>query len=501
MSRTKQLVLDASIDPSEPVEAQAVFTLDATSYSGDENTNIQIFIDRATRTDQQLTVDWAVTNASVIPAFGTALFLPGESQVSIVVAAQEVDTNELGDVTLANPLYVSGPVSNPLLGNPQTAAFSVVDTDQQLKGWHPGHYMKTQGDHSNPDQDAYFDPILTGSSGITRMDEIPETWGAFIAFAWGTLETTEGVYDWTRLDTAIAALEAMNGAFGHNYYIAVALEWKNFGQDNRSEQGLIDHAAQLAPDNITAAGDIYPYPDSAGDPNFPDAGTVSGFNCAVWETSVMTQWINFMQAFADRYDDNPTVEAVFTTETALSWKQEDPAGYSDEKYDQQIGRLIEAVGPMFSKTNVALGWNFGVWRDNTEVPSGNPVDEADLIELCYQNGVGLHGPDTDKDKALSKLFRGDGSGYGVTAIRDYRGTMYKSNVVSKPNLGGKDDLGSASNALEIHTHGIPNTHTFWVTTANGAQYDWDAIKAAIQVESSPVIGDSPCPSQYIGCQL
>jgi len=135
--RVKELILDSSLDPVEPVEAQAVFTLDKTAYAGNELTNIQIFIDRSTRTDQELTVDWAVTNASVIPAAGTATFLVGESQVSIVVAAQEVDTNELGDVTLANPLYVSGPVSNPLLGSPQTATFSIFDqsvvSDQELR--------------------------------------------------------------------------------------------------------------------------------------------------------------------------------------------------------------------------------------------------------------------------------------------------------------------------------------------------------------------------------
>ncbi len=140
------LVCDASLDPGSPPEAQAEFSLDATAYSGNENTNIQFNILRTIRTDQVCDVDWAVTNASVIPVSGTQRFQLGETTQGITVAAQPVDTNELGDVTLSNPVLISGPVSNPILGSPFTATFRVFDLDQpqdsfprlaimQIGGW------------------------------------------------------------------------------------------------------------------------------------------------------------------------------------------------------------------------------------------------------------------------------------------------------------------------------------------------------------------------------
>ena len=79
--------------------------------------------------------------------------------------------------------------------------------------WHPGHYVKTQGDHSDTDQDDYYNGIINGNS-MDRMNEVPEMWGVFVAFAWGALEITEGVYDFTRMDQVLARIEADNGTFG-----------------------------------------------------------------------------------------------------------------------------------------------------------------------------------------------------------------------------------------------------------------------------------------------
>lgn len=128
MVRIIDLVLDADIDdPGPPPEAQAEFSLDNTAYSGLENTDITFGIVRGIRTDQTLTIDWAITNASVIPNSGTVTFNPGDSTKNITVAAQEVDTNELGDVAIANPIYIGGTFSNPILGSPITATFEIEE--------------------------------------------------------------------------------------------------------------------------------------------------------------------------------------------------------------------------------------------------------------------------------------------------------------------------------------------------------------------------------------
>ena len=132
MAKTTQLVFDATLDLVDPPEAQAQFSLDATSYSGNENTVIQFTILRTVRVDQVCTIDWAVINATVLPLSGTETFQVSETQKTVFVTAQEVDTNENGTVDLSNPLYVSGPVSAPILGSPNSASFKVFDLDLDI---------------------------------------------------------------------------------------------------------------------------------------------------------------------------------------------------------------------------------------------------------------------------------------------------------------------------------------------------------------------------------
>jgi hypothetical protein len=122
------------LDPENPPEPQAQFSLDDTAYSGNEGTDVQFFIDRTVRTDQTLTIDWAITNATTIPLSGTETFNPGDTQKNVIVAAQLIVTTENGDLTLSNPTYVSGPVAAPILGSPFTATFRVIDLDPPLTG-------------------------------------------------------------------------------------------------------------------------------------------------------------------------------------------------------------------------------------------------------------------------------------------------------------------------------------------------------------------------------
>ena len=86
------------------------------------------------------------------------------------------------------------------------------------KRWHPGHYLKTQGDHSNPDQNAYLDPILNGAAGISRAHSFAGFQGAVVFFSWGHLEPTVGNYDWAAVDTVLNRLSSEDGKFGHDYY-------------------------------------------------------------------------------------------------------------------------------------------------------------------------------------------------------------------------------------------------------------------------------------------
>lgn len=126
MTKITEIVLDASIDPISAPETQAEFALNnAPGYQWIENNVGSFTILRTIRIDQTLTVDWALINLSVIPTFGTVTFNPGDTEKTITPITLEVSTTENGTVEIANPQYVSGPFSNPILIAPISAPVNI----------------------------------------------------------------------------------------------------------------------------------------------------------------------------------------------------------------------------------------------------------------------------------------------------------------------------------------------------------------------------------------
>jgi hypothetical protein len=129
MSKITQLKLVADFTPPpDPPEANAVLTLKDVSYSVNENDWLYFQINRTVRTDQVLDVDWSFQNVSMSIMSGTIRFNVGIAGFQQGIQALEVNTNELGTLTLSNPRYVSGPVSDPILGTPFQASVTIFDT-------------------------------------------------------------------------------------------------------------------------------------------------------------------------------------------------------------------------------------------------------------------------------------------------------------------------------------------------------------------------------------
>jgi hypothetical protein len=144
MRKTVDLKLVADYTPEpDPPEANAEFSLEFSNYSVSENTQFSFKIIRTVRVDQVLDVDWAFVNVSVLPVSGTQRFQIGETEKTITVTSQEVVTDELGSLVLSNPVYISGPLSEPLLGTPSTAVVTVFDVSsssypnlRNVSGWY-----------------------------------------------------------------------------------------------------------------------------------------------------------------------------------------------------------------------------------------------------------------------------------------------------------------------------------------------------------------------------
>lgn len=127
--KVKNIVLDANILPSPPA-AQATFKVNTLSpLTGPENYVINARVDRTVKFDQTISVDWAVVNATVLPAYqsGTLTFVPSQTLQNFAIYTGNIDTTEIGSFILSNPQYVSGPVSQPILGTPSTVPFTVTN--------------------------------------------------------------------------------------------------------------------------------------------------------------------------------------------------------------------------------------------------------------------------------------------------------------------------------------------------------------------------------------
>lgn len=166
MIRVVDITLDASLDPENPPEPQAEFAIGDASYSVVEGQTVDITITRSVRTDQVCDIDWAVTNASVTPLSGTERFQIGDTQRTIQLTAQQVDTSEDGNLTISNPQLISGPVSNPILGSPSTVDFDVLDTADRPDG--AGLYITF---HSPTEPALSLAPVMGGfpRNEVTNM--------------------------------------------------------------------------------------------------------------------------------------------------------------------------------------------------------------------------------------------------------------------------------------------------------------------------------------------
>jgi hypothetical protein len=329
------------------------------------------------------------------------------------------------------------PVDIPILGG--------------AKKWNPGHYVKTQGNHAQ-DQDTYFAGVQRNLDAHVESSDI--FLGAMVLYAWGALETEEGVYDWSRIYANLNWLAA------RGKYLIVDVEPKSFGEGNPE---------WVVPENLETEGDGW---DSYG----------SGINAALWREHVATQAIAFLQAFAQEFDGHPNLEMVsFGGESCQSWGQSPtgaPSDYSNAALLAQRERIVEAMVEAFEQTIVVEPWNCS---------QGGTI--VDGMEHTYLAGAGHASPDSHDDEGNVR-FRGE-----LDAIRDYRGLIAHRTIVSSPNLGGKDSILPLSNIQSLIESG-DMTHVAWVLSSSASGGTKGDIIAHLETAGNYI--HQSCPTVYMG---
>jgi hypothetical protein len=115
-----------------PDSQSAEIYLQASAYQVDENAATSFTILRDFRSDQTMTVNWAITNATVAPSSGLVTFLPSDQSKTIPVTAGEVTVSQTGQLTLSNLTLVGGTSKQPVLVTPKTASFTVIGLNAEF---------------------------------------------------------------------------------------------------------------------------------------------------------------------------------------------------------------------------------------------------------------------------------------------------------------------------------------------------------------------------------
>lgn len=317
--------------------------------------------------------------------------------------------------------------------------------------WHPGHYVKTQGEAS--DGTPYWDGVF--NNHLPKALESSNLKGALVEITWGDFNTTGSTYDWTRVDQVLAWADA------NNKRVIFKISYKTFAST----------IGNLGPADLEAT-DAVP--------------TQTGFHMAIWRPSVMDRFIAAQQAFAARYDSHPRVEFITGSESATSFGTAGtPSDYTKAGHSAQLQRLYLALKAAWLTTSTAASLNS---------LTGQMVI---LLESAYSAKIGLNTPDAF-DSCVAILFR------GTTAVcsnttgvppRNYRDLMAYHTIASHSVLGGTHNNGPPANLIDwAQLNEV--THISWVTTVSVSPNTWAEIKAAIAVDP---LTNQTCPAVYTSC--
>jgi len=347
-----------------------------------------------------------------------------------------------------------------------------VDTGQ--KGgvkWHPGHYMLTY--KGSP------------QSNLDSIRDEPYVIGAVRRYYWAQLETGEGVYDFSPIESDLKYLKSMP--------TPKRLVIQIFDRDYRSPTpvGVVPNYLLEDPRYGGKTG----WYAERGSQWYGVAPTKNGFVARSWDPAVMDRWIALFRAIGNRFDKEPYLEAVSGNETTTGFGGAIAPDFSKDKVATQIKRFIDEVIPAFPRTNVVIYAN----HLTGQLPG--------IIEHCYEKRCAFGDVDTFPTGDYSPKSHGPTEGQrvvmGMEGGSGYAGKMPVMLMVSHPSL-----ISHGPNTPEaIYKYAMEKlgaTHLFWMrlvkTDAQTTQYGWQhGIVPLIDAKRGKTNSDCPPNLRSAGC--
>src|SRR5262245_50003346 len=171
--------------------------------------------------------------------------------------------------------------------------------------WHPGHYAALNAGES----------LATHLKRIDSIGDVAGIKGVMVRIYWAEVETSKGVYDFSKIDTYLAQLRKQSTS----KRLVLRIMERRFVED---DTGIVP--SYLSSESIYRGGLVR---------------TTKGYAARLWEAPVMDRLITLYKVIGQRYDKDNCFEGIATEETTLGLPKPYPLGYSDTALSTQWQRL------------------------------------------------------------------------------------------------------------------------------------------------------------------
>jgi hypothetical protein len=245
-----------------------------------------------------------------------------------------------------------------------TISMQGIAANPACSRYQPGHYVRVDDDNVKKlDGLAATRKILATNASNLK--------GVVYVVSWGMVEKSQGVYDFSRIDAALAQVKAQN-----KYFV---LKWKDrvFNGEGCSSPFLPAYVARAAP------------PKAEVD----KGGFAKATWCAakIWEKETMDHEIRVLKAIAARYKNEPNfIGFIPSEESTISAEGNNPTALYAQLARRNAALHAAAPNLLISQN---LNWPAG----------GNNSSLAGIVKglLDMNGGGGIGMPDTVPSKATS----------------------------------------------------------------------------------------------------
>jgi hypothetical protein len=343
--------------------------------------------------------------------------------------------------------------------------------------WNPGHYMASYG-------------IVTGggSSGFVagEMDDLnnhDNILGYRMLISWGAIEPTQGNYDFSVIDTALARLKTH---YNKPKRLVIMLVWYSPRQLGGNDGSIIPNYIQADPKNGASpvAGSYGWWGRNA------DGASVGMYAPALYNAPVMDHYIAMVQALGKHLDADPNVEAIFiqensaVTQAAAGWGANDPK-FSDDAWLTQQERLLSASTAAFPHTSIIMGNAYFAngktavaleqWMADNRIAAGTADSFGQSAITAYNYG-GL----SDGVKAYLGVNTANG---GTTDLRPKMTAMFdvESGDMTTKYFGKYGGPFTPQDILTALNQTYKASHAFWTRMVGSTPADaqWSNVAAII----------------------